>query len=121
MIEPRDADRSLVPSRVPETKPTPLQDVFIYLSLIVLVCGALAITALALGATPRDPVVKLAVLGGGVVLLIVAADAVVRIARSARAWQSVDVNRARFRWIWIAAIVGGLALLARFAIRVLTA
>jgi hypothetical protein len=116
-----ETNRTLVPARVPETKPTPLQDAFIYLSLIVLVCGAVAITALELGASPRDAVVKLPVLIGGVVLVIVAADAVVRIARSARAWQAVDANRARFRLVWIAAIVGGMALLARFAIPVLTA
>ena len=38
--------RPLVPSRVPETRPTPLQDAFIYLSVVVLVCGVVAISAL---------------------------------------------------------------------------
>ena len=32
--------RPLVPQRVPEARPTPLQDAFIHLSIVVLVCGA---------------------------------------------------------------------------------
>ena len=44
--------RPLVPQRVPETAPTPLQSSFIYLSIVVLVCGVIAIAALELGTPP---------------------------------------------------------------------
>ena len=48
--------RPLVPQRVPETRPTPLQDSFIRLSIVVLVCGVVAIMALELG-TPMSSLV----------------------------------------------------------------
>jgi len=40
----------LPPRSVPETAPTPLQCHYINLSVVVLFCGAIAITALELGA-----------------------------------------------------------------------
>ena len=43
----------IVPQRVPELEPTPLQSSFIYLSIVVLVCGVIAIGALELG-TPMS-------------------------------------------------------------------
>ena len=45
--------RPLVPQRVPELQPTPLQSSFIYLSIVVLICGVIAIGALELG-TPMS-------------------------------------------------------------------
>ncbi|MDQ3870188.1 MAG: hypothetical protein M3301_01055, partial [Chloroflexota bacterium] len=88
------------PSRVPETRPTPLQGAFIHLSIVVLVCGAVAISALELGVHPREPIVRVPVLVGGAVLAVVAADAMVRIWRSAWAWLPVDRGRGMFRFVW---------------------
>ena len=104
--------RRLVPQRVPETRPTPLQGVFIYLSIIVLVCGVIAIMALELGTPISSPVVKLPVLVGGGLLLLVTADALVRVWRSAHAWLPVDRGRALFRFAWVAVLVGSLVAVA---------
>ena len=82
--------RPLVPQRVPETRPTPLQDVFIYLSIVVLVCGVIAIMALELGTPMSSLWVKVPVAIGGAMLLLVTGDATVRIWRSAFAWMPVD-------------------------------
>jgi hypothetical protein len=101
--------RPLVPSRVPEIRPTPLQDVFIYLSIVVLVCGVIAIMALELGAPMSSLIVKLPVLVGGIVLLSVTTDAMVRIWRSAFAWLDVDRGRALFRFVWVAVLAAALA------------
>jgi hypothetical protein len=103
--------RPLVPSRVRETKPTPLQNAFIELSIVVLVCGVIAIAALELGAPLGSPVVKASVLIGGVTLLAVTLDAVVRIWRSAWAWLPVDRGRGLFRFVWVGVLVGSLVLL----------
>ena len=99
-----------VPSRVPETKPTPLQPWFIYLSIVGLVCGTIAITALNLGATIEDATVRLPVLLGGLMLVLVTADAALRIWRSAFAWLPVDRGRGLFRFVWFGVAVLGLAL-----------
>ena len=45
------------PRSVPEVAPTPLQRHYINLSVVALVAGAIAITALNLGAGPGSPVV----------------------------------------------------------------
>ena len=103
--------RPLVPSRVPETRPTPLQDAFIYLSIVVLVCGIVAITALELGARLDDPVVRIPVLIGSAVLAVVTLDAIIRIWRSALAWLPVDRARGAFRLVWVAVLVASLAVL----------
>ena len=67
---PLDAHgRPLVPQRVPELQPTPLQGSFIYLSIVALVCGVMAIMALELGTPMSSLLVKLPVLVGGIVLL----------------------------------------------------
>ena len=106
--------RPLVPQRVPELAPTPLQDSFIYLSIIVLVCGVIAIGALELGTPLSSWWVKLPVLVGGVVLLAVTTDALVRVWRSVGAWRPVDPGRAYFRLVWVAVLA--VSLLATLAI-----
>jgi hypothetical protein len=98
--------RPLVPQRVPETRPTPLQDWFIYLSVIVLACGTIAISALELGSQPADPIVRVPVAIGALVLVIVTADALVRVWRSAWAWLPVNRNRGLFRFVWVAVLIG---------------
>jgi hypothetical protein len=108
----RDArGRPLVPSRVPETRPTPLQDAFIYLSIGVLFSGVIAITALELGAKPSDPVVRIPVLIGGALLALVTIDAMVRIWRSAWAWLPVDRGRGLFRFVWVGVLALSLMVL----------
>jgi hypothetical protein len=97
--------RPLVPQRVPETRPTPLQDWFIYLSVIVLICGVIAISALEFGATLHDALVRWPLIGGGLVLIVVTADAIVRVWRSARAWWPVSRDRGLFRLLWLAVLL----------------
>jgi hypothetical protein len=105
--EPLDASgRPLVPQRVAETRPTPLQDWFIYLSVIVLICGTVAISALELGAQPADLIVRLPVAIGAFVLALVTADAVARVWRSAWAWLPVNRGRGLFRFVWVAVLIG---------------
>lgn len=101
----------LIPSRVPETRPTPLQHHFIELSIVVLLCGVVAISALEFGASLVDPVVRLPLLIGGAVLAVVTVDALVRIWRSAWAWMPLDRGRGLFRFVWAAVLGASLALL----------
>ncbi len=109
---PRDArGRPLVPQRIPEVRPTPLQDAFIPLSVIVLICGVIAISALELGARPSEPIVRVPALLGGAILAIVTLDAIVRIWRSAWAWLPVDRGRGLVRFVWVAVLVASLGLL----------
>ena len=98
--------RPIVPQRVPETRPTPLQGVFVYLSIVVLGCGVVAIMALEVGVPMSSLVVKVPVLVGGGLLLVVTADAVLRVWRSARAWSNVDRGRALSRLVWAAVLAG---------------
>ena len=63
------------PQRVPELRPPLLGDWFIYLSLIVLVCGTIAITAIELGTPLEAPLVKWLSVIAAAVLLLVTADA----------------------------------------------
>jgi hypothetical protein len=102
--------RQAVPQRVPETRPTPLQGVFIYLSVIVLICGTVAITAWELGAPLGAPVVRLPVLIAAGLLVLVTADATVRIGRSVGAWWPVARGRAAFRAVWVGVLLIGVAL-----------
>ena len=97
--------RPLVPSRVPEEQPTPLRDTFIYVSIVALVCGVIAITALELGTPFSSWLVRLPILVGGACLLAVTVDAIVRIGRSARAWRPVHTPTARFRMVWLVVLV----------------
>lgn len=105
-----EAGRPLVPSRVPETQPPLLGDWFIYLSIVVLVCGVVAITALELGAAVSEPLVRLPVLLAGLLLVVLSADALLRVWRSAWAWLPVDRGRGLFRFVWAAALAGILLL-----------
>ena len=100
--------RPLVPQRVPELEPTPLQSSFIYLSIIVAVCGVIAIAALELGTPVSSLWVKIPVLIGGIVLLAVTADALLRVWRSVGAWWDVDRSRAAFRLVWVVVLVASL-------------
>ena len=113
--------QGLPPRSVPEVAPTPLQKHYINLSVPVLICGAIAITALELGARLGDPLVKLCVLIAAPLLVITTADAVVRIWRSAWAWMDVDRGKGLFRLAWVAVSVIGLAALVVASIAVLLA
>jgi len=113
--------QGLPPRSVPEIAPTPLQPHYINLSVIVLICGAIAITALELGVTLGSPLVKVCVAIAAPLLLITTADAVLRIWRSAWAWMPVDRMKGLFRLAWVAVSVIGLVLLVAASIVVLTA
>ena len=113
--------QGLPPRSVPEVAPTPLQKHYINLSVVVLICGAVAITALNLGAKLGDPLVKLCVLIAAPLLVVTTADAILRIWRSAWAWMDVDRGKAWFRFAWVAVSVIGLAALVAASIAVLLA
>jgi hypothetical protein len=113
--------QGLPPRSVPEVAPTPLQKHYINLSVPVLICGAIAITALNLGARLGDPLVKLCVLIAAPLLVITTADAILRIWRSAWAWMPVDRGKAWFRLAWVAVSVIGLTALIAAAAAVLLA
>jgi hypothetical protein len=113
--------RPLVPQRVPEVAPTPLQSSFIYLSIIVLICGVIAIGALELGTPLSSLWVKIPVLIGGITLLAVTADALVRVWRSVGAWWDVDRGRALFRLVWTAVLALSLLVVGAIIIIVLLA
>jgi len=99
------------PRSVPETAPTPLQKHFVLLSAPALVAGAIAITALELGAGFDSPIVQLCVFIAAPLLLITTLDAMVRIWRSAWAWMPVDRGRGLFRLAWLVVAVVFLALI----------
>jgi hypothetical protein len=110
-----------VPLRVPETRPTPLQHHYLTLSAIALVCGAVAITALELGAPLGSLLVKACVLVGTPLLVVTMGDAALRIWRSAWAWMPVSRDRGMFRLSWVAAIGVLYVMLAVAAYAVLSA
>jgi ABC-type molybdate transport system permease subunit len=103
------------PQRVPETKPPLLGDWFIYLSVIVLFCGVIAITALELGNDLRSPIVLIPTILGAVLLAVVAADGALRTWRSAWAWLPIFGPRAVQRFLWtgvlLAVLIGSLGLI----------
>jgi len=111
----RRPDAPRPPRSIPEIAPTPLQHVYINLSAIGLVCGAVAITALELGAHIADPIVKVPVLVGAPLLLLTTADATLRIWRSAWAWMPVDRGRGLFRLAWVAGAAIGFLVIATAA------
>jgi hypothetical protein len=113
--------QGLPPRSVPEAAPTPLQPYYINLSVIVLICGALAITALELGTPLSSPLVKLCVLVASPLLVVTTTDAILRIWRSAWAWMPVDRARGTFRLAWVAVSVIGLGALVLASIAVLLA
>jgi hypothetical protein len=113
--------QGLPPRSVPEAAPTPLQKHYINLSVVVLICGAIAITALNLGAKLGDPLIKLCVLVAAPLLVVTTADAILRIWRSAWAWMPVDVGRGWFRLAWVAVSLIGLSALVAASVTVLLA
>ena len=113
--------QGLPPRSVPEVAPTPLQKHYINLSVPVLICGAIAITALELGAGLGDPLIKLCVAVAAPLLVVTTVDAVVRIWRSAWAWMPIDRVKGVFRLAWVAVSLIGLALLIAASIVVITA
>jgi hypothetical protein len=113
--------QGLPPRSVPEVAPTPLQKQYINLSVIVLICGAIAITALNLGARLGDPLIKLCVIVAAPLLVVTTADAIVRIWRSAWAWMRVDRGKGLFRLAWVAVSLIGLGGLVVAAVAVLLA
>jgi hypothetical protein len=113
--------RGLPVRSVPETKPTPLQKHFVLLSAPALILGAIAITALELGAGFDSALVKLCVLLAAPLLLVTTADATLRIWRSAWAWMPVDRNRGLFRLAWVVCAIVFLALIVGAVVLVLGA
>ena len=113
--------QGLPPRSVPELRPTPLQRHFISLSVVALVCGAIAISALELGVPLGSPLVKLCVLIGAPLLLLTTADAALRIWRSAWAWMPVNPGRGAFRLAWFALTVVLIGVLVLATWLVLTA
>lgn len=113
--------QGLPPRSVPEVAPTPLQRHYIGLSVIALVCGAIAITALELGVPLGSLLVKLCVLVGAPPLVATTLDATLRIWRSAWAWMPVDRGRGAFRLAWVATTLTILAIAVAFALAVLFA
>ena len=107
--------QGLPPRSVPETAPTPLQKHYVLLSVPVLILGAIAITALELGASLGSPLIKVCVLIAAPLLVITTADAVVRIWRSAWAWMPVDRTKGLFRLAWVTTSLVGLAALVAAA------
>lgn len=103
--------QGLPPRSVPELAPTPLQRHYITLSVVVLLCGAIAITALELGSPLGSPLVKSCVIVALPLLLLTTADAIVRIWRSAWAWMPVDRTKGLFRLAWVTVSLVGLAAL----------
>jgi hypothetical protein len=73
----------------------------VLVSAPALVLGAIAITALELGAGFDSLLVKVCVLVAAPLLLVTTADAALRIWRSAWAWMPVDRGRALFRLAWL--------------------
>jgi len=106
---------------VPEAAPTPLQPYYINLSVIVLIFGAIAITALELGAPLSSPLVKVCAIVAAPVLIVTTADAIVRIWRSAWAWMPVNRARGTFRLAWVAVSVVGLGALVAASVAVIVA
>jgi hypothetical protein len=113
--------QALPPRSVPEIAPTPLQKHYINLSVIVLICGAIAITALELGTPLGSPLVKLCVVIAAPLLVVTTADAMLRIWRSAWAWMPIDRVKGVFRLAWVAVSLIGLVLLIAASIVVIAA
>ncbi len=113
--------RGLPPRSVPETRPTPLQRHYVLVSAPALVLGAIAITALELGAGFGSPLVKGCILVAAPLLLVGTADAALRIWRSAWAWMPVDRNRGLFRLAWLAPAAVFVALIVAAVLLVLGA
>ena len=117
-IPRREGSRPEPPQRVPEANPPLLGDWFIYLSVVVLICGVIAITALNFGADGSSAVVRLPALIAIALLIPLSADACLRSWRSAWAWLPVDKPRGLARFVWtlvlavtfVGAVLGVIAL-----------
>jgi hypothetical protein len=96
------------PQRVPEANPPLLGDWFIYLSVIVLFSGFIAITALEFGNDAGTIIVRLPALIAAALLVPISADAALRVWRSAWTWLPVDRNRGLFRFVWAAVLAATL-------------
>lgn len=94
------------PQRVPELRPPLLGDWFIYLSVIVLFCGVIAITALELGNPFESPIVSFPTILGAALLAFVSADAAARTWRAAFAWLPISRARGIQRFVWTLVLVG---------------
>ena len=105
-----------LPAYVAEEAPTPLRGAYIYLSVIGFFCGTIVISALNLGASWSDPIVKIPVLIGALPLFIAMGEAGLRIARSVPAWWPINRGRALFRAGWVLTIAT-LALILALAVR----
>ena len=81
-----------------------LGDWFIYLSVVVLVCGVIAITALEFGTPPTSAVVHFPAIVALGLLIPLSADAGLRSWRSAWAWLPVDKPRGLARFVWAAVL-----------------
>ena len=99
--------RPLVPSRVPEEQPTPLRDTFIYLSLVALVCGVIAIMALELGTPFSSWLVQACPSSSAVrcLLAVTAGRDRAHLAFGARLAAGPSAARARFRMVWLVVLV----------------
>jgi hypothetical protein len=91
----------LPPRSVPETRPTPLQQQYVLLSVPGLISGFIAISALELGMPPGSLLIKVCVLVGAPLLAVANADAIIRIWRAAWAWMPVDRTKGLFRLAWV--------------------
>ena len=65
--------------------------------------------------------VKIPVLVGGLALLAVSVDALVRVWRSVGAWWDVDRGRALFRVVWVVVIAASIVAIVAIMYIVLTA
>jgi len=104
-IPRRSTTRSEPPQRVPEASPAVLGDWFIYLSVVVLICGAIAITAWNFGAPLTSGFVRFPALVAVGLLIPLSADGAVRSWRSAWVWLPIDRPRGLSRFVW-AAVLG---------------
>jgi hypothetical protein len=109
------------PQRVPEANPPLLGDWFIYLSIIVLIAGVIAITALEFGNSVDSAVVRIPALIASIVLVPISADAAVRVWRSAWTWLPIDRGRGLFRFVWAAVLAGILVCSLAVAVALLVA
>jgi hypothetical protein len=106
-IPRRTGARPEPPQRLPESNPAVLGDWFIYLSVVVLICGVVVITALNFGSTLASPLVRVPALIGAGLLVPLSADAALRSWRSAWAWLPIDRPRGLARFVW-AFVLGGI-------------
>jgi hypothetical protein len=113
-IPTRTGSKPEPPQRVAESNPPVLGDWFIYLSVVVLVCGVVVITALNFGAPASTPLVRIPALIACGLLIPLSADAGLRAWRSAWVWLPIDRPRgvARFVWAGVLASIFAASILA---------